>query len=138
MPRSFSIAIQSEVTPRRPALPCTAPAWLIAEACSASASVRVDLPASGWLITANVRRREASSRTAPSDTGSFSTSVTDTAAILLTPARTPDPQQEQVKIDSPERPRGLTPHAHDSRGAGDQPLPGTTLSALCQHPGPTP
>src|SRR5215831_7030191 len=83
MPRSRSIAIQSEVTPRRPALPCTAPAWLIADACSASASVSVDLPASGWLITANVRRREASSRTAPSDRGSFSSSVTDTAASLL-------------------------------------------------------
>src|SRR5215475_7232393 len=116
MPRSRSIAIQSEVTPRRPALPCTAPAWLIADACSASASVSVDLPASGWLITANARRREASSRTAPSDTGSFSTSVTDTAAVLLTPARTSDPQQEQVKIDSPERPRGITPPAHDPRG----------------------
>ncbi len=47
MPRSFSMAIQSEVTPRRPALPCTAPAWVIADACRASASVRVDLPASG-------------------------------------------------------------------------------------------
>ena len=64
MPRSFSIDIQSEVTPRRPALPCTAPAVLIAAACNASASVSVDLPASGWLITANVRRRAASSRTA--------------------------------------------------------------------------
>src|SRR5215468_3783608 len=138
MPRSRSMAIQSEVTPRRPALPCTAPAWLIADACSASASVRVDLPASGWLITANVRRREASSRTAPSDTGSFSTSVTDTAAILLTPARTPDPQQEQVKIDSPERPRGLTPHAHDSRGAGDPAPPVPPASAPAPAPGPTP
>src|SRR6266446_2301531 len=56
MPRARSIAIQSEVTPRRPALPCTAPAWVIADACRASASVRVDLPASGWLITANARR----------------------------------------------------------------------------------
>src|ERR1700743_267121 len=60
MPRSFSMDIQSEVTPRRPALPCTAPAWVMADACSASASVRVDLPASGWLITANARRRPAS------------------------------------------------------------------------------
>ena len=63
MPRSFSIDIQSEVTPRRPALPCTAPAVLIADACSASASVSVDLPASGWLITANARRRPASAST---------------------------------------------------------------------------
>ena len=60
MPRARSIAIQSDVTPRRPALPCTAPAWVIADACRASASVRVDLPASGWLITANARRLPAS------------------------------------------------------------------------------
>src|SRR5579862_6359561 len=63
MPRARSSAIQSEVTPRRPALPCTAPAWLIAEACKARASVRVDLPASGWLITANARRLAASAST---------------------------------------------------------------------------
>ncbi|GAB3136267.1 hypothetical protein GCM10027161_16630 [Microbispora hainanensis] len=60
MPRARSISIQSDVTPRRPALPCTAPAWVIAEACRASASVIVDFPASGWLITANVRRLAAS------------------------------------------------------------------------------
>src|ERR1700685_4036117 len=60
MPRARSIAIQSDVTPRRPALPCTAPAWVIADACRARASVRVDLPASGWLITANARRLGAS------------------------------------------------------------------------------
>ena len=58
MPRARSIAIQSDVTPRRPALPCTAPAWVIADACRASASVRVDLPASGWLITANANGPE--------------------------------------------------------------------------------
>src|SRR6478672_12100581 len=63
MPRFCSISIQSDVTPLRPALPCTAPAASMAEACRASASVRVDLPASGWLITANVRRRAASVRT---------------------------------------------------------------------------
>src|SRR5690348_2927796 len=84
MPRARSIAIQSDVTPRRPALPCTAPAVLIADACSASASVRVDLPASGWLITANVRRRVASPRTPASGEVRFSTSVTDTAVMLLT------------------------------------------------------
>src|SRR3984957_6536935 len=92
MPRSFSIAIQSEVTPRRPALPCTAPAVLIAAACSASASVRVDLPASGWLITAKVRRLAASSRTAPLPAGRFSTSVTDNAAALLTQRDIPESQ----------------------------------------------
>ena len=46
---------------RRPALPWMAPASLIARACNASASVRVDLPASGWLITAKVLRRPACS-----------------------------------------------------------------------------
>src|SRR5215475_12690865 len=100
MPRSRSIAIQSEVTPRRPALPCTAPAWLIADACSARASVSVDLPASGWLITAKVLRRAASARTV-SDAGRFSVSVTDTAAVLLNsaeptrdyPDRPPSPQR---------------------------------------------
>ena len=63
MPRLRSISIQSDVTPARPDLPWTAPAVSIAEACRASASVRVDLPASGWLITANVRRRAASEET---------------------------------------------------------------------------
>ena len=63
MPRARSIAIQSDVTPRRPALPCTAPAWVIADACRARASVRVDLPASGWLMTANARRLPASAST---------------------------------------------------------------------------
>jgi hypothetical protein len=33
---------------------------VIADACSARASVRVDLPASGWLMTANARRLAAS------------------------------------------------------------------------------
>src|SRR6201996_745340 len=97
IPRSFSIDIQSEVTPRRPALPCTAPAVLIAAACSASASVRVDLPASGWLITANVRRLAASFRTAPLLAGRFSTSVTDTAAALLTQGDISDPNMEKPR-----------------------------------------
>ena len=60
MPRSFSISIQSDTVALRPALPCTAPASAIMCACSASASVSVDLPASGWAITAKVRRRAAS------------------------------------------------------------------------------
>ena len=62
MPRAFSISIQSDTVARRPALPWTAPASVIARACSASASVSVDLPASGWLMTAKVRRRAASRR----------------------------------------------------------------------------
>ena len=36
---------------------------VIADACKARASVRVDLPASGWLITANARRLLASATT---------------------------------------------------------------------------
>ena len=125
MPRSFSIAIQSEVTPRRPALPCTAPAVLIAAACSASASVSVDLPASGWLITANVRRRRASSstpsfRTTPLIPVRLSTSVTDTAAALLTQRDIPDSKQGKVKIYSPN---DAGSHAHrttERTGAGDR------------------
>src|ERR1700691_6123440 len=114
------MVIQSEVTPRRPALPCTAPAVLIAAGCSASASVSVDLPASGWLITAKVRRRAASSRTTAPDADRFSTSVTDTAAALLNSARLNSarrrkPQQEKVTIYSPERTRGSTPTHHYRR-----------------------
>ena len=60
MPRSFSISIQSDTVDLRLPLPCTAPASEITCACSASASVIVDLPASGWAMTANVRRRAAS------------------------------------------------------------------------------
>ncbi len=44
----------------RPALPWMAPAWVMILACSTNASVSVDLPASGWLMTAKVRRRPAS------------------------------------------------------------------------------
>src|ERR1700749_1653161 len=128
MPRSRSMAIQSEVTPRRPALPCTAPAVLIADACSASASVRVDLPASGWLMTANVRRRVASSRTPASAEVRFSTSVTDTAAILLT--RYPDsslgtrgPQQVGMENNSPERKRGSSTRITGSWGSAAEERP---------------
>ena len=60
MPLAFSISIQSDTVERRPALPWMAPASVITRACRASASVSVDLPASGWLITAKVRRRCAS------------------------------------------------------------------------------
>ena len=63
MPRSFSMSIQSDTVALRPALPWTAPASLMTWACSASASVSVDLPASGWAMTAKVRRREASAAT---------------------------------------------------------------------------
>src|ERR1700751_1160351 len=65
MPLAFSISIQSDTVERRPALPCTAPASVMARACSASASVNVDLPASGWLMTAKVLRRSASAEIRP-------------------------------------------------------------------------
>src|ERR1700755_1586795 len=65
MPLAFSISIQSDTVARRPALPCTAPASVMARACSASASVNVDLPAAGWLMTAKVRRRLASAEIRP-------------------------------------------------------------------------
>src|ERR1700728_2136689 len=107
IPRSFSIDIQSEVTPRRPALPCTAPAVLIVAACSASASVSVDLPASGWLITAKVRRRAASSRTTAPDPDRFSTSVTDTAAALLLTQRVSLSLTQRVSLSAtPQTPTG--------------------------------
>lgn len=60
MPRVRSISSQSDTVPARPPLPCTAPARSMACAWSASASVRVDLPASGWEITAMLRLRDAS------------------------------------------------------------------------------
>ena len=63
MPRSCSIVIQSETVERRPAFPWTAPAVPIARAWRASASVSVDLPESGWEMTAKVRLRFACART---------------------------------------------------------------------------
>src|SRR5674476_1429368 len=59
MPRSRSMSIQSDTVPPRPSLPCTAPARVSTRAWSAPASVRVDLPASGRLMTANDRRLRA-------------------------------------------------------------------------------
>src|SRR5262245_29197548 len=62
MPRCFSSSIQSEVAARRPARALTAPASAAsAPPYSRNFSVSVVLPASGWLMMANVRRRAASS-----------------------------------------------------------------------------
>ncbi len=66
IPRAFSISIQSDTVERRPALPWMAPASEITLACRAKASVNVDFPASGWLMTAKVRRRATSRPTVPS------------------------------------------------------------------------
>src|SRR6476619_2775780 len=60
IPRSRSIAIQSERVERRSRLAFTCPARLIAPPNSNSFSVSVVLPASGCEIIANVRRRSTS------------------------------------------------------------------------------
>src|SRR4051812_21308435 len=105
MPRSRSMSIQSDTVPRRPAFPCTAPAWPITRACSASASVRVDLPASGWLMTAKVRRRPAWRTTSLTEVPG---AVTSTEGAALTGSRV------TVRSRSPRR-RAEPPvggHAH--------------------------
>ncbi len=56
MPRSFSIAIQSEVAWRSDLRDLTVPATLIACPISSKRSVMVVLPASGWEMMAKVRR----------------------------------------------------------------------------------
>src|SRR6201996_8597084 len=61
MPRSRSIFIQSERVLRRSPLALTWPARLMAPPNSSSFSVSVVLPASGWEMIANVRRRATSS-----------------------------------------------------------------------------
>ena len=61
MPRSFSIAIQSDVACRAAFRPLTVPASWIAPPNSRSFSVSVVLPASGCEMMAKVRRRSISS-----------------------------------------------------------------------------
>src|ERR1035437_8213981 len=73
------MSIQSETVPRRPSLPCTAPARVKTWACRASASVRVDLPASGWLMTAKDRRLLA----CPTDSGTTLRPVAETTLVVL-------------------------------------------------------
>src|SRR5476651_593557 len=60
MPRCFSISIQSEVACRALLRAFTVPAIWIAPENSSSFSVSVVLPASGWEMTAKVRRRLSS------------------------------------------------------------------------------
>ena len=57
MPRCFSISIQSEVAWRAALRALTLPAIWMAPENSSSFSVSVVLPASGWEMMANVRRR---------------------------------------------------------------------------------
>ena len=59
------MSIQSDVVARRLRRPWTAPASSIASEYSSSFSVSVVLPASGWEMIANVRRRAASLATTP-------------------------------------------------------------------------
>src|SRR5699024_2287127 len=54
----------------------------IAAACSASASVSVDLPASGWEMTAKVRRRAASSATSVPGRLEVPTTPFDVSALI--------------------------------------------------------
>src|ERR1039458_8678448 len=79
MPRSRSMSIQSDTVPPRPPLPNTAPARVRTLACSARASVSVDLPASGWLMTANDRRLLA----CRTDSGTTLRVVAETALFVL-------------------------------------------------------
>src|SRR5689334_4870889 len=67
MPRSRSIFIQSERVLRRSPLALTWPARLMAPPNSSSFSVSVVLPASGWEMMANVRRRATSSASGERD-----------------------------------------------------------------------
>jgi len=62
MPRSFSSAIQSDVAWRAALRLFTEPAIWIAPPNSSSFSVKVVLPASGWLTMAKLRRRRVSAR----------------------------------------------------------------------------
>ena len=58
MPRSFSMSIQSETACLAELFPLTEPAVWMLPVYKRSFSVRVVLPASGWLMIANVRREE--------------------------------------------------------------------------------
>jgi hypothetical protein len=95
MPLAFSISIQSDTVARRPALPWTAPALVMARACSASASVNVDLPASGWLMTAKVLRRPASAEIRPGGEVS-AVGAAARALSVIAPAMVLDPEYKPV------------------------------------------
>src|SRR4029453_13345385 len=77
MPRSRSIFIQSDRVFRRSPLALTCPARLMAPPKSSSFSVSVVLPASGWEMIANVRRRATSSASGERDGDSAETGVWD-------------------------------------------------------------
>src|SRR5918995_4372219 len=104
MPRAFSIAIQSDTVARRSPLPWRAPASVITRACRASASVSVDLPASGWLMTANVGRGRVSG------TERIYRSVVPTAASSTGPTLEPS----RIVAHQPAQPPTLAAGAHNT------------------------
>src|SRR5450631_1242095 len=143
MPRSRSISIQSETVPLRPSLACTAPARIMTRACRASASVSVDFPASGWLITANDLRLPA----CPTDSGTALRAVDGTALVVLIglrssaqyyvlrcrpltspgqPADTVVPEGSGAKPDHPRHVARILDPRHDS----------ATLSTSVRHRAP--
>src|SRR4029079_14750563 len=77
MPRSRSIFIQSDRVFRRSPLALTCPARLMAPPTSSSFSVSVVLPASGWEMIANVRRRATSSVSGERDGDSVVAAMSD-------------------------------------------------------------
>src|SRR6185437_2682803 len=77
IPRSRSIAIQSERVERRSRLAFTWPARLIAPPNSKSFSVSVVLPASGWEMIAKVRRRATSAASGERDGDSVARARSD-------------------------------------------------------------
>src|SRR6478672_4152376 len=77
MPRSRSIFIQSERVLRRSPLALTWPARLMAPPNNSNFSVSVVLPASGWEMIANVRRRATSSESGERDGDSAERATSD-------------------------------------------------------------
>ena len=75
IPRRRSISMKSDVAALRVRLAPTAPASTSCPPYSRSFSVSVVLPASGWEMIANVRRRAASSRIRSAPAGMAATSV---------------------------------------------------------------
>ena len=68
IPRCCSSSIQSDVADFRPERALTEPASAICPEYNKNFSVNVVLPASGWLIIANVLRLPASDATCSDDT----------------------------------------------------------------------
>src|SRR5664279_2091042 len=104
MPRCFSISIQSEVAWREALRALTLPAIWIAPENSSSFSVRVVLPASGWEMMANVRRRRVS---------------VSKDKVLIQKIRVRSRRGDQI---TPARPDGRCVLAHLRQARGNYPL----------------